>query len=97
MHGFVVLPEAERDLGEAFSWYEKRQAGIGHEFMAEVGNVFQHLRRSPTIHAIVRGNVRRTYVHRYPYVVYYRVVGSTVIIFGVMHDKRHSREWKKRV
>ncbi len=97
MHAFIVLPEAEQDLGAAFSWYEKRQAGLGHAFMAEAGIVFLRLRRSPTIHAIVRGNVRRTLIARFSHVVYYRVVESTVIVFGVLHDKRHEREWKKRV
>jgi len=30
---FVIAPEAEQDISEAYAWYESRQVGLGEEFL----------------------------------------------------------------
>jgi len=36
---FLVEPEAEAELEEAFAWYEVRAAGLGSEFMRCTGGL----------------------------------------------------------
>lgn len=32
----VIRPEAEGDLRDAFSWYEDKRTGLGHDFLLQV-------------------------------------------------------------
>ena len=35
-HRAIIRPEAENDLNEAFSWYEDKRQGLGHDFLLQV-------------------------------------------------------------
>jgi plasmid stabilization system protein ParE len=50
---------------------------------------------APAYAAGERG-LRRALVTRFPYAVYFRVEGNTVVVVGVIHGKRHPRAWKAR-
>lgn len=39
----VVLPEAEEELAEAMRWYERRQSGLGLEFVGAVERTLVHI------------------------------------------------------
>ena len=32
----LIAPEAERDIAEAYIWYEGRRSGLGEEFLTSV-------------------------------------------------------------
>jgi len=32
-HRVIIRPESENDLKEAFSWYEDKRIGLGHDFL----------------------------------------------------------------
>ena len=42
---FIVRPEAEAELAEAFEWYESRIPGLGLDFIGEVDNLFNSILR----------------------------------------------------
>lgn len=44
---FLVGPEAEAELDDAFAWYEGRVPGLGSEFMRAVRVAFSAIRRNP--------------------------------------------------
>jgi len=31
---FIIAPEAEQDIAEAYAWYESRRIGLGEEFLS---------------------------------------------------------------
>jgi plasmid stabilization system protein ParE len=68
---FIVAPEAERDIAEAYAWYEGRRTGLGEEFLSCVDACLEGIRRTPEMHAVVHENYRRGLVRRFPYVVFY--------------------------
>jgi hypothetical protein len=47
----VIRPEVERDVEEAASWYESKQAGLGAEFVEEVIQVWDALAENPLLNA----------------------------------------------
>ena len=81
---FLVEPEAEAELDEAFSWYEGRAAGLGSEFVRAVRAAFALIRRNPEQFPRVRSDIRRALVRRFPYAVYYVVEPEQVVVLGVM-------------
>jgi plasmid stabilization system protein ParE len=95
-HPVVVRPEAEQDLSDGRDWYERQREGLGGEFLTAVDEVFDHIRESPELHAAEYKRVRRTALNRFPYIVYYRLVGEVVEVIAVQHAGRHPRRWRSR-
>jgi len=93
----VLQPEAEADLDEAYLWYEKQRVGLGAELIACVEAVFDRIRQSPDLHAVVFRNVRQTLVQRFPYVVCYLFEDDRVDVVAVFHGHRDPAVWKSRV
>lgn len=94
---FVVRHIARRDIEDARDWYELQQAGVGQEFVDEVGATLNRVRGNPDAYAANRGGVRKAPVSRFPYVVYYLVTTTLVVVFAVIHTSRHPRSWRTRL
>lgn len=92
----LVREEAENDLQHAFDWYEARRTGLGDEFLLCVEAVFQSIRRQPELYAVVHRAVRRALCRRFPYGIFYVIVGDTVVVMAVLNCQRDPSEWKTR-
>ena len=91
---FVVkkLPPAEQDALDAAIWYEKRQPGLGDEFLTEVDRAVRALGEIALLHRIRFADVRRAPIHRFKfYGVYYIVHEQEVWILAIFHGRRHPR------
>ena len=44
-----IRPEAERDIAEAYEWYEGREPDLGSEFLAEVDAAFSLIETNATM------------------------------------------------
>jgi len=93
----IIRPEAEADMTEAFDWYERRQRGLGEEFLAEVQTALRNIGDHPLHHAVLYKNVRRILTRRFPYKVFFFVEAASIKVIGVIHARRHQRVWKQRV
>ena len=89
--------EAELDLADAALWYEGQCPGLGHKFLDEVLAVFSSIPKMPLSCQVVHRNTRRALVHRFPFGIYYRVEGDTIVVVAVMHGSRNPRRWKSRL
>jgi plasmid stabilization system protein ParE len=94
---FRIRLSAQRDLEEAREWYDIQEPGVGREFADETGTVLARVRDNPELYAAGRRGVRQALVNRFPYVVYYRILGDTVEVFAVVHTSRHPRAWRSRL
>jgi plasmid stabilization system protein ParE len=77
--------EAEQDIAEAASWYERQQRGLGQEFLDEALAVFMRLAETPL------GLLRR-----FPFAVFYIFDQDEVLVVGVLHGSRHPLHWMRR-
>jgi plasmid stabilization system protein ParE len=93
----IVSPESERDIAEAYAWYEGRRAGLGEDFLARVDACIQAILRSPEAHAAVHESYRRALVRRFPYAVFYDYANATVTVYGVLHTSRDPGKWRQRL
>ena len=75
-----VRRAAELDVAEAQLWYETRRTGLGTEFHSEVTQVIDRLAETPLIYQVVYKDIRRAIVHRFPYLVWFRVLGEAVVV-----------------
>lgn len=81
----LVRPKAEQDLETAYDWYESKRAGLGGEFLDEVAATIRELACDPTLPRLYFGNFRRVLLRRFPYKIFYQVIGHRVVIFRVLH------------
>lgn len=91
-----IRPDAEADIEEAASWYEKQRPKLGDDFLDEVQCTLQILVENPYLYAVVHRNTRRALIHRFPFGVYYFIDQNSIIIIAVMHGSRHPKHWQKR-
>lgn len=87
----IVQPEAEADLAEAFDWYERRQPGLGHDFLDEIDRVFARIAEQPILAAQFWREARRVMPRRFPYAVLYVARDDDVYILAVVHQRRDPR------
>ena len=88
--------EADRDLEEAASWYERQRSGLGQEFLDEVLTTLQSISDHPSLYPEVHRNTQRVLMPRFPFGIYFRVERSHIVIVAVMHGSRHPRRWQNR-
>jgi plasmid stabilization system protein ParE len=98
-HRVIVRSEAEADITAAAVWYQRQQAGLGDEFLAEVEIAITGAGKNPFLHPKLRRkpDVRRVPVRRFPYHIFFISRPDAVIIFRVLHSSRHEQEWKSNV
>jgi plasmid stabilization system protein ParE len=92
----IIRPEAEADLATARDWYERQHAGLGAEFLLCVEEVLERIGRTPEMYRVVHHDIRRVLTRRFPYAVYYRIVGNDAVVLGILHTHRDPREWQLR-
>ncbi len=92
----LLRPAAAADLDEAFLWYEAQRPGLGHQFLDAMERVFQAVFETPGAYPVVYRDTRRTHVSRFPYGVFYRIVGDDVVVVGCFHGSRNPRRWEGR-
>lgn len=83
-------PKAVAELEEVRKFYNDRSFGLGDDFVNEVERRVVQIAAMPTRWMIVRNEVRRALMKRFPYVLYFRLIGErTIRVTVIKHDKRH--------
>jgi hypothetical protein len=96
-----VLSIAEKEATEAAQWYEKRQAGLGADFLLEYERVLGQIEKNPGRYSKLETiksdrDIRRFLLHRFPYYVIYEIVGREVVVLAVPHTARRPNYWMRR-
>ena len=92
----VFHPDVQGEVDEAYRWYERQRAGLGDDFVAALEVVFDRLRSTPEVHAVIHKDVRRALPSRFPYGVYYRIHADRVEVIAVQHSRRDPSHWQAR-
>lgn len=92
-----IRRSAERDIEIAQSWYEDQRTGLGEEFHAEIDRVLEILAQFPLIYQVAHGEARKVELKRFPYLVWYRVRGTTVQVLAVTDGRREPEKSYSRL
>lgn len=87
---------AEQDITRAQSWYEQQRRGLGADFHAEVDRIIARLADTPFIFATVHRDIRRGVLHRFPYLIWYRVIGNIVRVFAATDARQNPAKARSR-
>jgi len=75
----IIRPEAEDDLKKAYSGYEDKRTGLGHDFLLQVDAGLNLIARNPNIHPIEYKGTRKHLTKRFPYKIIYLVESNRII------------------
>lgn len=96
MNTVIISTEAEADLTQAYTWYEKQVEGLGGEFLLCVDACIQNIARSPRIYQKVHKNIRRALIRRFPYGIFFIEQPDHIRIIAVFHASRDPLTWQSR-
>lgn len=91
----ILRQEAERDLVEAYKWYEEKVPGLGTDFLAVIERALESIQDNPARFPVIYRNVRRALMRRFPYGIFYFFEGEIIVVLGVMHTARNPAKWRK--
>lgn len=87
-NNFIILEEANLEIGEAFLWYENTQIGLGEKFLTTLESCFNSIISNPKIYAKKFKRYRQAVVKGFPYVVVYEVEKRKIVVYAVFHTSR---------
>ncbi|MBL8879303.1 MAG: type II toxin-antitoxin system RelE/ParE family toxin [Phycisphaerales bacterium] len=80
-----IRPEAADDASRARRWLESVRPGLGADFQAELGDLFDRLQRQPALYPALHRDCRRAVLRRFDYSVVYRLLPDRIQVIGVLH------------
>ena len=72
---------AIHEAQDAFDWYEAKSLGLGERFLEELDAHVDALLQRPKGYSQWRGPYKRINLHRFPYILVFRLAKNTVVIF----------------
>jgi plasmid stabilization system protein ParE len=93
----IFHPSVDDDVEDARQFYESKQTGLGDRFEATVEAVEAGIAATPLMHQMIYRTVRRSLVPKFPYGVFYRIVGTRVEVIAVYNLRRDPAGWQSRV
>ena len=92
----VLRQRAEDDIRTIAKWYESRQAGLGEDFLVQLGQALRHVAEFPLASTVVYRSIRRARVAKFPYLAFCVVERSRVVVLAVLHTSRNPANWPRR-
>ena len=85
----AALTEAARnDIREARRWYREVHPVLARDFARSVRTSIDRIVAYPESYRVVHRDVRKALVHRFPYLILYRVTEDALLVLAVLHASR---------
>jgi toxin ParE1/3/4 len=97
MKKVIFLPQAEEEMYEAAIFYDNQNRGLGRAFLEAVKKGTSDISRHSIAYPVLRNDIRRKLVGRFPYGILYREEEKQLVIIAVMHLHRAPEYWRHRV
>ena len=88
---------AELDLAAIEDWYDGQHEGLGREFRESVDHAVARIADNPLAYPERYLRIRRILLRRVPYVLWYWVLETTVVVLACVHGARNPREIRSRL
>lgn len=92
----IINPEAINDIEILAEWYESKAKGLGTKFYKDVKKNIKLLHRNANSFAIRYNNVHCINIKKFPCLIHYRIIETTVIIYGIIHTSQNPEIWEER-
>ena len=99
---FRVLSVADGEAIAATIWYEDQQPGLADEFLVQMHQAYESIRRNPAGSPLLEyyagpHEIRRCLMQRFRYAVIYLCRPDEIVIIAVAHTRRRPLYWLDRL
>jgi plasmid stabilization system protein ParE len=92
-----ITSKAQKDVMKAYEWYEDKSKGLGLQFIHCVNAcMYQIINEPGHFQKVFANSVKRALVGRFPYAIYFVEKESSLIVFGIFHQRVNPSRWKSR-
>ena len=84
----VLRKEAEKDVRDAYDWYEDQRQFLGKEFLNEIESTLERIEENPQLYAHAYKSTRRALCKRFPYSIYYIEDESNIVVLAILQQRR---------
>lgn len=88
---------AEVELWNAVDYYDEKRQRLGKEFARELQTFMKTVRDSPFRFPILKENIRRCVLKKFPYVIIFEVREETIFVLSILHTSRKPDTWEERI
>lgn len=94
----VVRKAAEIEIAEATTWYEGQRPRLGRQFVESVERALVEIAERPEAWPlwIAKRPYRKFVLSRFPFTIFYKVEGATLVVVAVAHSRRKPGYWMRR-
>lgn len=85
-------PLATLEIFEAYDWYELQREGLGLEFLNALEEFYKNLFLNPFIYSYYNAPIREGKISRFPYIVVYEVIDTTIVVYSIFMSSRNPSE-----
>jgi hypothetical protein len=93
---FFQLAKAQKEILDAWEWYEDKQLGLGDRFKGEVAKKINTVVKNP-LHYPLKGKYRESLVDDFPFLIIFSFNQKENIVFILsgFHMSRHPKRKRK--
>jgi len=89
--------EAVEEIEAAIRWYANRSHRAAQRFVDELHAAVETIEAAPNRWPEFEGVARRVLLHRFPYLVIYRVTKQRIEVLAVAHGHQRPGYWRERM
>ena len=93
MRSARLLAQARWEVRDAAEYYEDRVEGLGVDFTHKVDEALLDICENPQRWVVLKQDIRRRLISRFPYCLLYRIENEEVVVVAVMHLSRQPGYW----
>ena len=85
----VFRKEAERDLVDIETYYNKISTSLTKRFFTEFFETLEFIEQEPQLFQVRYREIRIAPLYQFPYGIHYKASQNKITIFRVLHTKRY--------
>ncbi len=86
-----VTDAADKEIEEAFIWYESEQEKLGIRFLDCLDDAFTLITDFPNSFPIRVRNYHEYYLGNFPFIISYQIDGEKIVIHSIFHTSRNPK------
>jgi len=92
---FLTL--AQKEVDEAFTWFDEHRPGAGLDFLDELDRAVRLVRAYPFAFPEIESDIRRCLFARFPFALIYGIDDEAIVVIAVAHTHRKPDYWVERL
>jgi len=91
-YSLFVFEEVYQELENASKYYNEKRPGLESELFDEWLMALKRLQTDPEIYQKKKKNLRQAMLERFPFLVVFEIIESTVVVYRFIHVRRNVKK-----